>query len=346
MRVATWEAIRTVEVGTAAEPSPGDEDIVLDVGACGICGSDVHSFLEGAWIAPGMGMGHEYSGTISAVGRSVVGLSVGDRITLNPAHYCGECDRCRDGHENLCSRMSGAGAGFADQVLIPHAVAGENVFILPDDVDFASAAFLEPLSVAMRAVRELRPPLDEPILITGLGSIGQCVIQILAAQGATQIVAVDTSAPRRDAAVRSGAALALDPRDGDVVELLLERFGTTSSPFRPRSGAFGSAFECSGAAVVFDQVFQLVRAAGSVSLIALTAEPIRVDPNAIVQKELRVLGSFAYSTEDVRAAFDLLATHAVAPSHLISHTFDLEDIQAAFEAQSDSATSIKVMVRP
>lgn len=346
MRIATWQAVRTIEVSETDDPTPGPKDLVIDVAACGICGSDVHSYLEGAWIAKGVPLGHEFSGTVREVGSAVDGISVGDRITLNPALYCGECDRCRDGHANLCRAMGGAAGGFADRVLVRDARRDVNVFVLPPELSFDAAAFLEPLAVAVRAVRELAPPLDEPILVMGLGSIGQCVVQALTAYGATTIVAVDTSPVRREAALSGGAHVVLDPREGDLVGHLLDRFGTTSSPYRPDSGAFGAAFECSGAAAVFDQVFRLVRAAGAISLIALTAAPISVDPNAIVQKELRVRGSFAYSNADMAAAFELLATGAVRPEPLISHRFALADIGEAFEVQSRSDLSVKVMVHP
>lgn len=346
MRVATWEGIRTVALSEVDDPIAGDRDVVIDVAACGICGSDVHSYVEGAWIAKGVPLGHEFSGTVRKVGTTVENIMIGDRITLNPAVYCGECDRCLDGHENLCSAMTGASGGFADRVLVRDARRDVNVFVLPPDLDFEAAAFLEPLSVAIRAVRELNPPLDEPILVMGLGSIGQCIVQVLAAFGAQTIVAVDTSRVRRDAASAGGADHTLDPRAVDVVQDLLSRYGTTSSPYRPDSGTFGAAFECSGAAPVFDQVFRLVRAAGSVSLVALTAAPITADPNVIVQKEIRVFGSFAYTTADTVAAFDLLASGAVRPQGLISHRFTLANIEEAFEAQSRSDESVKVMVHP
>ncbi|MBC7761796.1 MAG: alcohol dehydrogenase catalytic domain-containing protein [Candidatus Saccharibacteria bacterium] len=346
MRVVTWEGIRSVEVSTVEVPLLGPGDVILDVAVCGICGSDVHSFAEGAWIVKGMPLGHEFAGVVREVGAKVKNIVVGDRVTVNPASYCGNCDRCRDQHENMCENMSGAAGGFSDRVLIPSARRDVNVFVLPDGVSFEAAAFLEPLSVAMRAVNQLQPPLDEPILVTGLGTIGQCVVQILAAQGASTIVAIDTSAIRREGALASGATEVLDPADADIVDLLLAKYGVTHSPYRERSGAFASAFECAGASPVFDQIFQLVRSAGSVSLVALTAEPVMLDPNPIVQKEIRVLGSFAYSTEDVKAAFNLIATQAVNPEILITHRFSLDEIGDAFETQSRSNDSIKVMVHP
>lgn len=346
MRIATWEDIGTIEVSETAPPQPGDHDIVIDMAECGICGSDVHSFNEGAWIAKGVALGHEFAGVVRELGSAVEGIALGDRVAMNPASYCGECDRCLDGHSNLCSRMSGSSGGFGDQILVRNALVGVNVFLIPDNVSFEAAAFLEPMSVAMRAVRETAPALDEPILVTGLGTIGQCVVQILHALGATTVVGVDTSEIRRQAGRASGATDTLDPLDVDVVATLLERYGTTSSPYRTESGTFGTAFECAGAPVVYDQLFQLVRAAGSVSLVALTAAPVTLDPNPVVQKELRLTGSFAYATRDCQEAFDLIASQRVRPENLITHRFALDDIEEAFTVQSRADLSVKVMVHP
>lgn len=345
MKVAIWESIGSMRVVEAPDPVCGATDVKLDIAWCGICGSDVHSFSEGAWIASGQPMGHEYTGVVTEVGDEVQGITIGDRVALNASNYCGTCDHCARGKSALCSNRVGAGPGFAEHVVVKNAEVGTNIFLLPDDVSLEDAAFLEPLSVAVRAIRELDPDLSEPILVTGLGTIGQCVVAALAAMGAKDIVAVDTSELRREAARQSGATHVLNPLETDMVTELLDCFGRTSSPYRPESGAFGSAFECSGAAVVFDQVFKLLRPAGKVSFVGLTSEPVRIETNWVVQKELRIYGSFAYATENVKEAFDLIATRAVEPSHLITHRFDLDDIQAAFEAQTDSESSVKVMVR-
>src|SRR4051812_17635998 len=118
MRTATWEDIRTIEISDLPEPTASPSDIVIDMAACGICGSDVHSFVEGAWIAKGMPLGHEFAGTVREVGAEVAGIAVGDRVAMNPASYCGECDRCRSGQANLCRSMSGSSGGFGDRILI------------------------------------------------------------------------------------------------------------------------------------------------------------------------------------------------------------------------------------
>lgn len=103
MRSAVWQGIRSIALTDVDPPTPGPRDVVLDVAACGICGSDVHRYAEGAWAAVGMPMGHEFAGTVSAVGSDVVGLALGDRVAVNPAGPCGSCVQCTAGRTNLCA---------------------------------------------------------------------------------------------------------------------------------------------------------------------------------------------------------------------------------------------------
>jgi threonine dehydrogenase-like Zn-dependent dehydrogenase len=345
MRVVTWQAVEQLSIDRVDPPVCGPADVVVDVGACGICGSDVHSYVEGAWIAPGVPLGHEYAGTLTQIGALVEGVRPGDRVAVNPASPCGRCPRCAEGLHNLCGQGSGHSGGFGDQVLVRDAVVGEQLFVLPESLTMEEAAFLEPLSVATRAVRNARPPLDEPILVFGLGTIGQCVVQVLLAHGACDVIVVDTSPPRIAAALAAGAHEALNPLSDDVRATLLASRGTTTSPYQ-RSGAIGSVFECSGAVPVLPIALELARAGAPVSVIALASRAATMNINDVVQKELRLLGSFAYTARDCQEAFALLASGQADVRPLISHRFSLDEITSAFETQRDTATSIKVMVTP
>jgi 2-desacetyl-2-hydroxyethyl bacteriochlorophyllide A dehydrogenase len=345
LRVATWEAIRTIQLREIAEPKPGPADVVVDIRACGICGSDVHSYTAGVWIAPGTPLGHEYAGVVSDVGVEVTGVVRGDRVAVNPAAPCGACRRCRAGEGNLCSHLDGSVGGFGDKVLVSDAVVGDRLFILPDSLSFEEAAFLEPLSVAYRAVDRARPEVSEPAIVFGLGTIGQCVVQILKALGVADVIAVDTSPVRRAAALAAGADEVIDPIDEDVYESLTTSRGRTSSAFH-EAGAIGSVFECSGAISVIPTALRVARAGAPVSLVALSARPAQIDLDTVVQKELRLLGSFAYTALDCSNAFALLARGRLPVAPLISHRFALADITEAFEAQLQTAASIKVMVNP
>jgi 2-desacetyl-2-hydroxyethyl bacteriochlorophyllide A dehydrogenase len=346
MRVATYRDIRTVALDDVAPAAPGPHDVVLDVGACGICGSDVHSWLEGSWIAPGMPMGHEFAGTVVGVGSDVEGVGVGDRIAVNPLGPCHACAQCRRGRVNLCEDASrSSGGGLGDRVLVQDARAGERVFVMPESMTMEEGAFLEPLSVAVRTVRIAEADLAAPILVTGLGTIGQCVVRVLSAWGARTILATDTSPLRRAVAAKVDGVEVLDPTGTDVTAAVAERFGTTTSPYRQATG-LPTVIECSGAGPLLQFAVDTVRAGGTVCVVALTAEPAPFDVNPLVQKEVRLLGSFAYTTADTQEAFRLLAEREVEVTSLITHRLPLTDVNDAFAAQADTTRSIKVMVTP
>jgi 2-desacetyl-2-hydroxyethyl bacteriochlorophyllide A dehydrogenase len=348
VRAALWEGVGSIGLHELPDPEPGPADLVIDVGACGICGSDVHAFAEGAWIAAGSRMGHEFAGTVRAVGADVHGIAVGDRVAVNPMGPCGTCARCAAGTTNLCAApVHGAGGGLADRVLVPRAEPGRRVFRLPDSLSLEEGAFLEPLSVAVRAVRHADPDPAGPILVTGLGSIGQCVLRVLRARGATDVVGVDVSLPRLAAASAAGAAV-LDARDGvDALRSRLHaRWGTSASPYQPGSGNVGTAIECSGALPMLELATSVVRAAGTVVLAGLTSSTPPVDVNTVVQKELRLRGTFAYTADDAAEAFRLLAEGAVKVGDLVTHRVPLDRVGEAFTAQHAVHGSIKVMVLP
>jgi 2-desacetyl-2-hydroxyethyl bacteriochlorophyllide A dehydrogenase len=346
MRAVTWRGVQQLRIDEVPPPVCGPADVVVDVSACGICGTDVHAYLDNAWATQGTRIGHEYAGTVAEAGAHVRGIHPGDRVAVNPMTPCGRCQRCIEGFHNLCGQHAHQHpGGFGDQVLVRDAVVDEQLFVLPDSLTMEAATFLEPLSVATRAVRNAGPPLDEPILIFGLGTIGQCVVQVLVAQGAREVIVVDPSSRRIAAALAAGAHEGLNPVTDDVRARLLASRGVTRSTFQD-AGAIGSVFECSGALSVLAVALDLARPGASVTVVALFSQIARMQVNNVVEKELRLLGSWAYTPQDCRAAFELLTSGRVDVLPLISHRFGLADITKAFETQRDTENSIKVMVTP
>lgn len=345
MRSTRWHGIGSVALTEVPDPVPGPYDVVLDVGACGICGSDVHAYAEGAWISAGAPMGHEFAGTVRVAGAAVEGLAVGDRVAVNPMGPCGDCPQCAAGRTNLCRDLSGsARGGLSDQVLVPRADVGARLFRMPAEMAFETGAFLEPLSVAVRTVRTATPDLDGPILVTGLGTIGQCVLRVLQALGARDVLGVDVSRPRLEAAAATGAAV-LDARAEDTRSHVLDRWGSSVSPYQ-QGGNVGTVFECSGALAQIALATELTRAGGTISAAGLTSSTPAVDLNTVVQKELRVLGSFAYTVPDSVEAFDLLSSGRVDTAPLVSHRIPLSRVGEALDTQQGVDGSVKVVVIP
>lgn len=342
MKAAVFRGVEDVRVEEVPEPEAGAEDIVVQVSDCGICGSDLHTYLHGSFVEPGQVMGHEFAGTVVTVGDAVEGIEVGDRVTGVPIVPCGECARCREGRFNLCAVTwttaiaYGRPGAFAERVTIPGATVGGNVFKLDDAVDDEAGATIEPLAVAVHAVHLAGSVEGATALVLGLGTIGQEVVQVLNAHGAKRVIGVDISQLRLDAARELGA----DARDGtDGVEAVV-------------AGALGEGeeidfvFECSGVPALAAGAIDAVRAAGTVIVLALYDDPVSFNPTSLVQREVTIKGSIAYTSSDFAEAIELLRAGKAKSQPLITQREKLDDIAEAFRVQLEKDRSLKVLVTP
>jgi (R,R)-butanediol dehydrogenase / meso-butanediol dehydrogenase / diacetyl reductase len=330
MRAGVFRGIRQVPIEDVPDPTPGPKDIVLEVKACGICGSDLHTYAQGLFAEEGQVMGHEFSGEVVEVGPEVERLAVGDRVTGLPIQPCGDCRQCLEGRAHLCETWTRRSVGygipgaFAERLWIPQAVLGGNVHKLP--------ALVEPLAVGVHAVGQADPGPGDVALVLGLGTIGLQVAQVLLARGVEQVVGADLSPLRRSVASQLGVTAV---GGGDLGGAVAEAAG-----FRP----IDVVLEATGAPQLVQSAFEIVRPAGTVVLIALYEDRAELDPTIIVQKEITVRGSAIYTPDEFHEAIDLLATGRAKGQPLITHRWPLEDLGAAFEAQLEKDSAIKVMI--
>ncbi len=336
MRVGVFKGVRRIEVEDAVAPEAGERGIVLDVKACGICGSDLHVYLEGALVKPGQVLGHEFAGEVVAIGGEVEGIEVGDRLTGIPIQPCGECRRCGEGLGHLCERMHETSIGFgipgafAERVRIPNAQLGVNVFALPDDLAWEDGASVEPLAVAVHCVRRADAAAGQSAFVFGLGTIGLHVAQVLRAHGVDPVLGYDLSELRRQRAVElgvevvdaSGARDILGDRELDLV------------------------FECAGAPPLIQTAIDLVRPRGTVTIVALYDALATIDPMVLLHKEVTLVGGAMVTPEDFRESLDLLGSGRATGTGLVTHRARLSELPAAFELQCDKDATIKVMVAP
>jgi (R,R)-butanediol dehydrogenase/meso-butanediol dehydrogenase/diacetyl reductase len=341
MRAARWLGPERLELTVLEAPAAGRGQAVVEVAACGICGSDLHSYQHGFAARPGQVLGHEFAGRIVEGG----GLETGTRVCIRPLIPCGHCERCRAGEIQLCEGGFGdqigyaARGAFAERVLVPRAQVGETVFVLPDAVDDEAGALVEPLAVGLHAVRLGQPQAGDTAVVFGLGTIGLGVVAFLRLAGVRTILAFDPSALRRERALELGADAVHDP--AAAVEAV--RTVTGSGPF---GGARADlAVECAGVGQAFTDATRILRNGGRLVLAAIYGRAFEVNPGRIVEKELTVRGSFAYNDEFGRV-IDLLANGAIDASRFISHRFPLERIEDAFRMQLDRERSLKVLVTP
>jgi threonine dehydrogenase-like Zn-dependent dehydrogenase len=324
-------------------PVAGAQDLILAVTACGICGSDLGFYANGGeLVQPGQIMGHEFVGEVVAVGDAVSGVAVGDRVTGMPIRPCGECPGCRRGDVNLCAQALTRGiaygrpGAFAEHVGIPDAVVDENVFILPSGFSDDAGALVEPLAVAVHAVRVGDPSRADTVAVFGLGPIGLQIVQALRARDVGRVVGIDLAPSRLEAAARLGA---LPVEAGPDAE-------ATLAAVRAEGIEPDIAFECSGATPAFTAALEAVRPGGRVVAVALYHKPVPLDGMALVHREIELRGSVCYRSDDFREAIALLDAGSAVTEPLVTHREPLDRLPAAFEMQCRSKDAIKVMVAP
>ena len=335
-----------LEIQDLPLPEPGPGEVRVDIRAVGICGSDVHGYdgSSGRRVPP-LVMGHEASGVIAALGAGVNGWEVGDRVTFDSTVYRLDDWYSRRGQYNLSDgrEVLGVATGefsrhgcFAESVVVPQHI----LYHVPDEVAFEHAALVEPYGVAMHAVRLADPEPGRTAAVVGCGTIGLCIIQVLAAAGARHILAVDLDAGRRDLALAMGATHAHDPRSGGdaaAVELL-------ASLTEGRGADY--AFEAVGTGVPLNTAIACARRGGTVVLVGNLAAEATIPMQRIVTQQIRLQGSCAIAGE-FDQVLALLAAGRLRPDLLVSRTASLSEGPEWFKRLYDAEPGLlKVILRP
>lgn len=326
-----------IEMVETTLPDVGAEDVIVKVKATTICGSDLHIFKgRHPSVDLPVPVGHEISGEVVEVGSAVGEIAVGDRVAVEPVINCGTCYFCRRGQYHLCTDISfqyrvGQG-GFTPFFVVDHHYAHK----LPPEVSYQAGALLEPLSVAMHAIKKARLQPGRHVAIWGAGAIGLLVLMLARLSGAV-VVVVDINEFRLEFAKRLGATDVLNNKKVDTVAEL-----------RHRTEGLGMdvSFEAVGLELTLLQALQSVRKGGQSILLGLFEDThIELPANIFVQKEISLLGSQGYNW-DFQDGITLLQNGAIDLSSLITHEFSFDQIQAAFDLLNDPHNeAVKVVVK-
>jgi L-idonate 5-dehydrogenase len=316
----------------------------LRVRRVGICGSDLHYFEHGYCGAfkptrPFV-LGHELAAEIAGIGAGVQGWSVGARVTVNPARACRFCEYCRAGRGNLCRQTIMLGSAstspptdgaFADFVT----VRADQCHLLPPELDDGLGAMMEPLAVALHAVKRAGTVSGKRVLVVGAGPIGLLTCLTARAFGAAPVVLSDVAAARRTNALRLGADAVLDPTGQDM----------RGSVQRLTGDGFDAVFEASGAPAALRQTFDLVRAGGTIVQIGtLGTADIPLPANQMMVGEIQFLGSFRYG-HVFDEAIRLVAAGRIDLRPLISQVFPLEQVAEAMVCAAAKDQVLKVQMQ-
>lgn len=320
-------------------PPLGANDVLLKVKACSICGGDIHLYRgKHPLAALPMAIGHEISGEVIELGQAVSRVSVGDRVAVEPVIICGKCYFCLRGDYHLCQdikyQYSAGQGGFT-----PYYVVSENwVHRLPDFVSYEEGSLLEPLAVAVHAVRKARVEMGQTVAVFGAGGIGLFLLQAVRAAGCAKVFITDILEHRLKTARFLGASFALHAGEEDPVEMI----------YRETEGlGVDRSFEAVGLEKTLHQSVLSLKKGGICVLVGLFEDPHQVifPVNLFAQREIQVRGSRGYCWE-FQIAMDLVRSKKVKLGPLISHQFSLEDLPRAFEILQDPKSQAdKVVIR-
>jgi L-iditol 2-dehydrogenase len=335
-RAAVLHAPGDVRLEERAVPQPGPREVVVEITAVGVCGSDVHYYEHGRIgdfvVEQPLVLGHESAGRVAAVGSDVVRHRVGDRVTLEPGVPCGHCRECRAGRYNLCRDVRffatpPIDGAFADFVAIHEDFA----FALPEGVSDEAGALMEPLSVGIWACRKAGVSAGDRVLVTGAGPIGLLAQQVALAFGATEVTVTDVNPNRLAVAERTGATRVLR-----VDEQPLEDAGIEVD----------ALLECSGHPAALAGGIRALRPAGTAVVVGMGPGTDATIPLALVQQhELWLTGTFRYANT-YPTAIALAAAGRVDLEAIITGHFGLEEAEAALRSTREDPATVKPMVLP
>ena len=336
--VKTYPGPGALELQQAAEPQPGTGEVLLKIGAAGICGSDLHIVAGEYPCNPPVILGHEFAGTIVETGQGVTGWKVGDRVTSMPfAITCGRCIYCQAGEFGLCAQRKSYGSGVNGAFAEYLAVRTSGLFALPDHQDFIAGSLTEPLACVTKAVFDiasLQP--GERVVILGPGPIGLLTLQVVLAAGAIPYLAgLSSDKERLDLAMETGARGIFYADDPQSISTLQDLLGEGAD----------TVFECSGAGPAFNLALELARKKGAIIQVGLYGKPVTANLDRAVFKDLKIRGTFASSIASWKRAVELTHNRQVDPGRFVSDIFPLEGSEDAFH-QASNRGRLKVVFQP
>ena len=333
MKAVTFQALhQPLAFETLPDPEPAVGQVVVKVGRCGICGSDLHMTEDAAYgCRHGDVLGHEFAGEVVGLGREAEGLKIGDLVSVIPLMSCGHCEHCRKGEVQWCAKFGLQGGGYAE-----YALTRPNQCVkLPVDVSLADGAIIEPLAVALHGVNLSGMKAGDKVLILGAGPIGLAVAFWARRMGAAKVAVQDIADFQRERALVMGAdVFVVDPVD------------PVGSAEAGLGGKADIVFECVGISGLIDQAVQQVRNRGTILLLGLCTRPDTFNSFAMLQKEVRLVTSAFFTRGEYEAALDALAKGAIEPRLLVTDTISLEATPDVFETLKRRTGQCKVLISP
>ena len=318
-------------------PEPGKGQVLVKIMEIGICGSDIHVYHgEHPFTSYPVTQGHEVSGIVEKLGEGAEGLSVGQKVTIQPQVVCGKCYPCRHGKYNLCEELKVM--GFQTTGVASHyfAVDAEKVTPLPEEMSFDEGAMIEPLAVAVHAIRRAGDVTGQKIAVLGAGPIGILVAQAAKGMGAAEVLVTDVSDLRLEKARECGADFCVNTKTKNFGEALTECFGPDKADV---------IYDCAGNNVTMGQAIQYARKGSTIILVAVFAGQASVDLAVLNDHELDLNTTMMYRNEDYIEAIRLAQEGKIQLKPLISRHFAFQDYLEAYRYIDENREStMKVLI--
>ncbi len=343
MKALIYYGPKDIRLEEIPKPVAGPGDVIVKVMRAGICGSDIKAYLtdgasvgifpKGTFDLDGQ-IGHEMVGVVDEVGNEVKGISIGDRVFVNPTI-------CKRSGMMTCD-MSGA---FSEYVHVEDAAYGYNLLQLSDSTTFDEAVMTEPLSVATHGknVAGIKP--HEHVVIYGAGTIGLCALEACLSVGCKMPVVVDVNADRLKVVEELGGS-SFNPTDGIAIsDFLMEHFGCEINPFGDKKVDVDAYIDCAGAGSILDDIVKMSKPGARIAIVAVYKKPVTFDMVPFGSGQLTMRGFLGYENSDVLEAYNNIDQHRNHISRLVTHQFPIDRGVEAFETACDPASgAIKVVI--
>ena len=339
MKAAVYHGKSVLKVDNVDDPVIGEDEVLVKISACGVCGTDLHIYSgdEGAaTVTPPRILGHEFSGVICEVGKKTGSLKIGDRVCVDPNDMCGKCYYCQSGKAHFCENMIGYGTtvngGFAQYCM----VRGKQVYKIADSLSLEEAAMTEPVACCLHGMDLTGIKTGDTVMVIGGGSIGLIMLQLARISGASTLILVEPVDSKRELGLRLGADIAIDPLSESINEKLISM----------SIKHIDATIECVGLKNTMEDALKYVSRGGTAMMFGLTNPDceIPLKPFDIFKREVSIKASFI-SPYTQKRALSLLESGRVRVKDIITDSINLDDIVEVFKDKSYRKKG-KIIIRP
>ncbi len=325
-----------IDIREVPIPDVGPGKVRIKVGSFGICGSDIHVFHgKHPFTSYPIIQGHEFSGTIDAVGEGVSSLRLGDRVTVEPSIVCGKCYQCRSGRYNICDNLKVMGFQTDGCQREYFVVPADKVVPIPDSISFEAGAMVEPTAVAVHALQRSNFIEGISLLVLGAGTIGLLILQVAKALGASKIGVADLIDMRLNLAGELGADHIIDVDREDLITRVKESFGPDGADL---------IVECVGKEDALEGAVKTARKGTRITVVGVIGGRPRISMGLVQDKELELVGSLMYMREDFEKSIELVKHGLIDPKQLITLKLGFTDLYRAYREADDRHRNVKVIV--